>query len=76
VRIYGLVRVFGNAIGPATGQVPKLLICSWSVTFPFRGSQVDVYFPLVGCVLMWLCLIAGYDSSCKYSSLHVSTFVI
>jgi hypothetical protein len=35
VRIYGLVHVFGNIIGPATGQVHKLLICSWSVPFPF-----------------------------------------
>jgi hypothetical protein len=35
VRTYGLVRVFGNIIGPATGQAPKLLMCSWSVSFPF-----------------------------------------
>jgi hypothetical protein len=34
-RIYGLVPVFGNIIGPANGQVPKLLMCSWSVPFPF-----------------------------------------
>jgi hypothetical protein len=26
---------FGDIIGPAIGQVPKLLICSWSVLFPF-----------------------------------------
>jgi len=35
VRIYGLVRVFGIIIGPATGQVPRLLMCSWSVSFHF-----------------------------------------
>ena len=35
VRAYGLVHVFGNIVGPATGQVHKLLICSWSVLFPF-----------------------------------------
>ena len=26
---------FGNIIGPATGRVPRLLIRSWSVSFPF-----------------------------------------
>jgi hypothetical protein len=26
---------FCNIIGPATGQVHKLLMCSWSVPFPF-----------------------------------------
>jgi hypothetical protein len=26
---------FGDIIRPASGQVPKLLICSWSVSFPF-----------------------------------------
>jgi hypothetical protein len=35
MHIYGVVHVFGNIIGPATGQVPKLLMCSWSVPFPF-----------------------------------------
>ena len=43
VRIYGLVHVFGNITGPATGQVHKLLMCSWSVPFPllwFSGGCV------------------------------------
>jgi hypothetical protein len=35
VCTYGLVQVFGNIIGPVTGQVHKLLMCSWSVMFPF-----------------------------------------
>jgi hypothetical protein len=35
VHMYGLVCVFDNITGPATGQVPKLLMCSWSVSFPF-----------------------------------------
>jgi hypothetical protein len=26
---------FCDIIGPAIGYVPKLLICSWSVSFPF-----------------------------------------
>ena len=35
MRTYGLVHVFGNVIGPANRQVHKLLMCSWSVPFPF-----------------------------------------
>jgi len=35
VHTYGLVHVFVNIIEPATGQVHKLLMCSWSVLFPF-----------------------------------------
>jgi hypothetical protein len=44
VRIYGLVHVFGNIIGPANGQVPKLLMCSWSVPFPFPSFSGGCVF--------------------------------
>ena len=49
---YGLVHIFGNIIGPATGRVHKLLCARGQSRFLFRGSQVGVYFPLVGRVLM------------------------
>jgi hypothetical protein len=60
---------FGDIIGPAIGQVPRLLICSLSVSFPlpwFSGGVVisscwlcyDValyYRGLSSCVLIDLC---------------------
>ena len=48
MRIYGLIHVFGNIIGPVTGHVHKLLMCSWSVPFPLPWFSGGCVFSLVG----------------------------
>ena len=44
-------------------QLDKFISCQCARGQPyflFHGSQVGVYFPLVGCILMWLCVFADY----------------